>query len=58
LSRFRGETNAAVWERTTNAAAEQSLEQIANWGLSEDWADWGGSVSSHIEQNKDPPERV
>ena len=40
LVRLRSEIDAAAWEQTPLTDAERSLEQIADWGPAEDWADW------------------
>ncbi len=40
LVRLRSEIDAVTWERIPPTDAEQSLEQIADWGPAEDWGDW------------------
>jgi antitoxin MazE2 len=44
LVRLRSEGDASAWERIPPTDAEQSLAQIADWGLDEDWADWGNAT--------------
>lgn len=44
LIRLRSEVDAATWEKTPLTDAERSLEQIADWGPAEDWADWGDAT--------------
>lgn len=44
LVRLRSEVDAEIWERTPLTDAEQSLAQVADWGLAEDWADWGDAT--------------
>jgi antitoxin MazE2 len=35
-----GERDADAWNRTPLSDGEQALAEIADWGPSEDWADW------------------
>lgn len=44
LIRLRSEVDAATWEKIPLTDAERSLEQIADWGPAEDWADWGDAT--------------
>lgn len=44
LVRLRSEVDAAIWEKAPLTDAEQSLEQIADWGPAEDWADWSSAA--------------
>jgi predicted transcriptional regulator len=44
LVRLRSEVDAATWESIPLSDAEQSLEQIADWGPAEDWADWSNAA--------------
>lgn len=44
LVRLRSEVDAATWEKAPLSDAEQSLEQIADWGPAEDWADWSSAA--------------
>ena len=45
---FRGEDSesdaAAVWAAMPPADGERALAQIADWGPTEDWADWADAV--------------
>ncbi len=38
---LQGESDAARWESQPATGAERSLEEVADWGPSEDWTDWG-----------------
>jgi predicted transcriptional regulator len=37
---MKGESDAAKWESQPATGAERSLEEVADWGPSEDWTDW------------------
>ncbi len=40
LVRLRAEGDAVAAERAPLSEAEMSLEEVADWGPAEDWADW------------------
>ncbi len=40
LAALNSEHEADAWAQTPLTAAEMSLSEIADWGPSEDWADW------------------
>jgi predicted transcriptional regulator len=40
LVTLKGETDAERWELHPPTDTERSLEQVADWGPAEDWADW------------------
>jgi hypothetical protein len=40
LVRLSGEHDADAWVAFPTTADERSLDQVADWGLAEDWADW------------------
>jgi hypothetical protein len=44
LARLRSEVDAERWESTPLLAAERSLEEIADWGPADDWADWADAA--------------
>lgn len=44
LIRLRSEVDAATWEQIPPTDAERALEQIADWGPAEDWADWADAA--------------
>jgi predicted transcriptional regulator len=41
LVSLSGEHDVEAWQRAPLADSERSLEAIADWGVAEDWADWG-----------------
>ena len=40
LVALSGEQDAERWERAPATDGERSLSEIADWGPTEDWADW------------------
>lgn len=44
LARLAGEHDAGAWQRSPLSEAERSLAEIADWGPSEDWADWADAA--------------
>jgi antitoxin MazE2 len=40
LVALNGETDAERWEQHPATEAERLLEEVADWGPAEDWADW------------------
>lgn len=44
LARLAGEHDADAWQRSPLSEAERSLAEIADWGPSEDWADWADAA--------------
>jgi predicted transcriptional regulator len=44
LAVLSSERDSEAWERVPLDAGEQSLSAIADWGPSEDWADWGDAT--------------
>ncbi|MGI8426550.1 MAG: ribbon-helix-helix domain-containing protein [Actinomycetota bacterium] len=44
LARLASEVDAKVWEQVPLDSAERSLGDVADWGPSEDWADWADAA--------------
>lgn len=40
LARLAAERDAAAWEATPLSGAEMALQEVSDWGPSEDWSDW------------------
>lgn len=46
LNRLASEGDAQIWADAPLSDAERSLEQVAEWGPNEDWADWADSTDA------------
>ncbi len=44
LLRLASERDAETWQRRPLTAEERSLNEIEEWGLAEDWADWSDAA--------------
>lgn len=44
LVRLAGEIEVAAWARAPRSDDERSLDEIADWGPAEDWADWADAA--------------
>jgi antitoxin MazE2 len=44
LLRLASECDAETWEQHPLMVEEQSLNEIAEWGPAEDWADWADAA--------------
>ena len=44
LAGLSGEHDVEAWQKVPLADSERSLEEIADWGPAEDWAEWGDAA--------------
>ena len=44
LLRLASERDAETWQRRPLTADERSFNEIEEWGLAEDWADWSDAA--------------
>lgn len=41
LTALSSENDVEAWKRQPLSEAERSLSSVADWGLDEDWSEWG-----------------